>query len=122
MACAISASGGGGDAASALSAAAIPLVDATGGLTVPVLVALAVLGALFDPAGLTARETLLPAAAEAAQWRLIRVNGVHEGVFGLAYLVGPGIGGVLIATSLFVMVTTAVSWRREHRPTAAHRA
>lgn len=85
------------DAASALSAGAIPLIDATGGLTVPVLVALAVLGALFDPAGLTARETLLPAAAEAAQWRLIRVNGVHEAVFGLAYLVGPGIGGVLIA-------------------------
>jgi MFS family permease len=85
------------DAASALSAAAIPLIDATGGLTVPVLVALAVLGALFDPAGLTARETLLPAAADAAQWRLIRVNGVHEAVFGLAYLVGPGIGGVLIA-------------------------
>lgn len=84
------------DAASALSAAAIPLVDATGGLTVPVLVALAVLGALFDPAGLTARETLLPAAADAAQWRLIRVNGLHEGVFGLAYLVGPGVGGVLI--------------------------
>ena len=85
------------DAASALSAAAIPLVDATGGLTVPVLVALAVLGALFDPAGLTARETLLPAAADAARWRLIRVNGLHEAVFGLAYLVGPGIGGVLIA-------------------------
>lgn len=62
----------------------------------PVLVALAVLGALFDPAGLTARETLLPAAADAAQWRLIRLNGLHEGVFGLAYLVGPGIGGVLI--------------------------
>jgi MFS family permease len=85
------------DAASALSAAAIPLVDATVGLTVPVLVALAVLGALFDPAGLTARETLLPAAADAARWRLIRVNGLREAVFGLAYVVGPGIGGVLVA-------------------------
>ncbi len=55
------------------------------------------LGALFDPAGLTAHETLLTAAADAAQWRLIRVNGLHEAVFGLAYLVGPGLGGVLIA-------------------------
>jgi MFS family permease len=86
------------DLCSALSVAAIPLVDATAGLTVPVLLALAVLGAAFDPAGFTARETLLPEAATAARWRLERVNGVHEAVFGLAFLLGPGLGGVLVAT------------------------
>ncbi|HXV94305.1 MAG TPA: MFS transporter [Pseudonocardia sp.] len=84
------------DLASAASVAAIPLVDAAGQLTLPVLAALAVLGAVIDPAGVTARETLLPAAARAAHWRLDRVNGVHEAVFGLAFLVGPGVGGVLI--------------------------
>lgn len=86
------------DALSAGALAAIPLVDAGGGLTVPVLIALAVLGAVFDPAGITAREAMLPAAAGAAGWRLERVNGFHEAVWGTAFLVGPGAGGVLIAT------------------------
>ena len=53
--------------------------SSTVGLARLVLVALAVLGALQDPAGLTARETLLPAAADAARWRLIRVNGLRKG-------------------------------------------
>ena len=86
------------DALSGLSVAAIPVVDATVGLTMPALVALAVLGAVFDPAGVTARETLVPAASHAAGWRLERANSVHEAVWGMAFLVGPGVGGVLIAT------------------------
>ncbi|MCU0309118.1 MAG: MFS transporter [Thermoleophilia bacterium] len=88
----------GADVLSALAVAAIPLADAAGLLSVPVLAALAVVGALFDPAGVTARETMLPAAAEAARWPLERVNGVHEAVWGAAFLIGPGVGGVLIAT------------------------
>jgi MFS family permease len=56
------------------------------------------LGAAFDPAGFTARETMLPAAAQRAGWTLDRANGVHEAVWGVAFLAGPGIGGVLIAT------------------------
>ncbi len=86
------------DALSAVSVAAIPVVDALLGLNLGWIVALAVLGAVFDPAGLTARETLLPAAAQAAGWRIERANGVHEAIFGLAFLVGPGVGGLLIAT------------------------
>ncbi|MEV5765008.1 MFS transporter [Micromonospora sp. NPDC052213] len=85
------------DALSAVSVAAIPVVDALLGLNVGWIVALAALGAVFDPAGLTARETLLPAAAQAAGWRIERANGVHEAVWGLAFLIGPGVGGVLIA-------------------------
>ena len=69
-----------------------------GGLSVGVLVGLAALGSVFDPAGITARETLLPAAASAAGWRLERANSVHEAVWGVAFLVGPGVGGLLIAT------------------------
>jgi MFS family permease len=85
------------DALSAASVAAIPVVDAVAGLNLGWLVALAVLGAVFDPAGLTARETMLPAAAQAAGWRIERVNGTHEATWGLAFLVGPGVGGALIA-------------------------
>jgi len=85
------------DCLSAASVTAIPLVDVTVGLTLPSLIALAVLGAAFDPAGVTARESMLPAAATAARWPLERVNGFHEAVWGVAFLVGPGVGGVLIA-------------------------
>ncbi|MFG3703138.1 MFS transporter [Micromonospora sp. NPDC047670] len=85
------------DALSAVSVAAIPALDALVGLNLGWIVALAALGAVFDPAGLTARETLLPAAAQAARWRIERANGIHEAVWGLAFLIGPGVGGVLIA-------------------------
>ncbi len=59
---------------------------------------LAGLGAFFDPAGMTARETMLPEAAGRAGWTLDHANSVYEAVFNLAYIVGPGIGGLLIAT------------------------
>jgi MFS family permease len=85
------------DVLSATSVLLIPLVDALGLLSVGLLAALAVLGALFDPAGASARESMLPEAAGRARWSLDRANGIHETVFGLAYLVGPGLGGLLIA-------------------------
>ena len=96
----------GSDVLSAISVLMIPLIDALGGLTVGALVALAVLGALFDPAGVSAKEAMLPEAAGEARWTLNRANGVHEAVYGLAFLAGPGLGGLLIAlwgaTSPFV--------------------
>ncbi len=88
----------GSDVLSACSVAAIPLVDHTVGIGLLGLVVLAVIGAVFDPAGVTARETMLPATAARADWPLERVNGVHEAVWGVAFLLGPGLGGVLIAT------------------------
>lgn len=86
------------DALSAMSVAAIPLIAATAGLTIPVIAALAALGAVFDPAGMAARESMLPAATRTAKWKLDRTNSVYEANFNVAYLIGPGIGGVLIAT------------------------
>ena len=47
---------------------------------------------------MTARETMLPEAATRAGWTLDHANSVYEAVFNLAYIVGPGIGGLLIAT------------------------
>ncbi len=85
------------DLMSALSVAAIPLVATFGELTLAWLMLLGVFGALFDPAGATARETMLPAAARMAGLRLERANGIHEAIFGVAFLVAPGVGGLLIA-------------------------
>jgi H+ antiporter protein len=89
------------DVLSALSVAAVPLLALTFGVhvvNVAVLAALAALGAFFDPAGMTARETMLPEAATRAGWTLDHANSVYEAVFNLSYIVGPGIGGLLIAT------------------------
>lgn len=89
------------DALSAASVAAVPVLALTFGvdaINVAVLAGLAALGAFFDPAGLTARETMLPEAAHRAGWTLDHANSVYEAIFNLAYIVGPGIGGLLIAT------------------------
>jgi H+ antiporter protein len=89
------------DAFSALSVAAVPVLALLFGaqaVNVAVLAGLAALGALFDPAGMTARETMLPEAAQRAGWNLDQANSYYEAVFNLAYIVGPGIGGLLIST------------------------
>jgi MFS family permease len=88
----------GSDIFSAISAAMIPIFGLLGILTYPLLMVAAVVGAVFDPVGVTAREAMLPDVAKRAHLELERVNGVHEAVWGLAWLIGPGIAGVLIAT------------------------
>jgi len=85
------------DVLSGISIAAIPLAALADVLSLWLLVVLAAVGAVFDPAGVTARETMLPAAAQSARLRRERVNGIHEAVFGVAFLVGPALGGLLIA-------------------------
>ena len=89
------------DALSALSVATVPVLALLFGaqaVNVAVLAGLAALGAFFDPAGMTARETMLPEAAQRAGWTLDHANSFYEAAFNLAYIVGPGIGGLLIAT------------------------
>ncbi len=85
------------DVLSGVSVAAIPVVAMLGDLTLAWIVVLAALGALFDPAGATARATMLPEAGALAGLRLERVNGIHDAVFGVAYLAAPGLGGLLLA-------------------------
>lgn len=88
------------DALSALSVAAVPVIALSFGadaINVVVLAILAAFGSLFDPAGMTARESMLPEAATRAGWTLDHANSVYEAVFNLAYIIGPGIGGLLIA-------------------------
>ncbi|BBZ51550.1 MFS transporter [Mycobacterium heidelbergense] len=89
------------DALSGTAVAAVPLIawwlggDA---LNLAVLAALAFFAASFDPAGMTARQSMLPEAAARAGWSLDRTNSVYEAILNLAYIVGPGIGGLMIAT------------------------
>ncbi|MEZ5116350.1 MAG: MFS transporter [Candidatus Nanopelagicales bacterium] len=86
------------DLLSMLSVILVPVLAATTGLDFGLLLVVALLGALFDAPGFTARESMLPEAAAHGRVPLERANAIHEGAYGLAYLLGPGIGGVLIAS------------------------
>ncbi|OBH29815.1 MFS transporter [Mycobacterium sp. E342] len=88
----------------ALSGAAVSVIPLTawalgaGAIDVAELAVLAFCAAAFDPAGATARQSMLPEAAARAGWSLDRTNSVYEAILNLAYIVGPGIGGLMIAT------------------------
>jgi MFS family permease len=86
------------DLLSAISVAAIPIVAFFTDLTLAWIIALAMLGAVFDPAGYTARKALIPDVAEASGMSVTRLNGIHEGVFSVGWVVGPLVGASLIAT------------------------
>ena len=86
------------DLLSAVSVAAIPIVAFFTELNVAWLIGLAMLGAVFDPAGYTARKALIPDVAEASHMSVTRLNGIHEGVFSIGWVIGPLAGALLIAS------------------------
>ncbi len=94
------------DVLSAISVAAIPLVAMVTDLNLAIILALAMLGAVFDPAGYTARRALIPDVAEASGMEVTRLNGLHEGIFGIGWIVGPLVGSLLIAA----LGDTAAFW------------
>ena len=86
------------DVLSAISVAAIPLVAVFTDLNLAWIIGLAMLGAVFDPAGYTARKALIPDVASASGMTVMRLNGIHEGVFSVGWVVGPLVGSLLIST------------------------
>lgn len=88
----------GADIFSAISVLLFPIVDAVGDLTFGIILALAALGAIFDPAGYTARKALIPDSALASGIDIHAANGVHEGFFAAGFVIGPALGAVLIST------------------------
>lgn len=94
------------DILSAITVAAIPLVAMLTDLNLAIILALAMLGAVFDPAGYTARRALIPDVAAASGMEVTRLNGLHEGIFGIGWIVGPLAGSLLIAA----LGDTAAFW------------
>ena len=88
----------GADLLSALSVAAFPIAALTVGLSDSLILLIAIAGATFDPAGHTARKTMIADVAKASKFGLDRLNGIHEGFMGIAWIFGPAIGAGLIAT------------------------
>jgi MFS family permease len=111
------------DLLSSLSVAAFPIAAVTFGLTNTSILLIAVVGAIFDPAGYTARKTLLSDVAKKSDIDLDRLNGIHEGFMGTAWIFGPAIGAALISTvgsinsfwvsaGLFVVAALAILFLR----------
>ena len=84
------------DVLSGLSVLMIPFVALTGRLDLWVVAAAALLGAIFDPAGYTARKTLIEPTAKASGVSLARANSLHEALFALGFALGPALGAALI--------------------------
>lgn len=85
------------DVCSALAVAALPLLDGLVGLDMGLVLALVALGAVFDGPGAAAREALRPDVARASGVTLPKVNAWGEASEAIGNMVGPGVGGVLIA-------------------------
>lgn len=111
------------DLLSAVSVCLFPLADRQGWLGLGAVLGLAVLGATFDPAGYTARKSLIPDVAAAAGMPVDRLNGIHEGVFAAGWVIGPAVAAVGIATigvidsfwvaaGAFVLALVAVAFLR----------
>jgi DHA3 family macrolide efflux protein-like MFS transporter len=98
------------DLMSLVSVLLFVLVNAIGDLTYWWIVAIAIFGAVFDPAGYTARKSLIPNAATASGIGVDAANGRHEGLFAIGWMVGPAIGAACIEWSgpMASFVVTAV--------------
>lgn len=88
----------GADLLSSLAVIAFPIVAMTTGLTSSTILIIAVVGAIFDPAGYTARKTLSADVAKASGIELDRLNGLHDGFMGVSWILGPAVGATLIST------------------------
>ena len=87
----------GSDLLSALSVMLFPIWDSLFGLTFASIATFAVLGAAFDPAGYTARKSLIPDVAKASNTSMDKLNSWHEAVFSGGWALGPAIGAIAIS-------------------------
>jgi len=87
----------GSDLLSALSVMLFPIWDSLFGLTFASIATFAVLGAAFDPAGYTARKSLIPDVAKASNTSMDKLNSWHEAVFSSGWALGPALGAIAIS-------------------------
>lgn len=94
------------DIGSAVSVAALAIVDRFVGLDLGWFIALGIAGALFDLPGMTARETLLANVSRTSGKTLDALAGARQAIFGIAFLVGPALAGILLS----LMPAIGVVW------------
>lgn len=85
------------DLLSGLAVAPLPILLALDALEIWHIVLLAVVGTLADSAGATARQSLVPAAADSGGYQRERANALFTSAEHVGYLLGAPIAGLLIA-------------------------
>jgi MFS family permease len=100
------------DVISCASVALLPIIDTAIGLSFLSLLVIATFGAIFDPAGLTARKTMIQRVAETEQRSLQKLNGSFEASIAIGWIVGPAvtalcIGALGINAALTVIAITS---------------
>lgn len=101
------------DLISAGAMAALPLVDATIGLSLGWFVLFGIVGSFGDGPGLTAREALLPQVAQRSSVGVDRLVALREGVGGVVMLVGPAVAALLLSVldgSAALLITAGTSF------------
>jgi MFS family permease len=85
------------DAVRAPIVAVIPFLHAVGGLSYPVVLAVAALQGCFSVGYFNSQRLILPAVVGEDERRLAQANGLVEGTTNLTNLAGPALAGVLIS-------------------------
>ena len=85
------------DFLSAIAIIAIPVMNDLVEMNFALLVILSVFRAVVNPAGSTARKSLIPDVAVPGQLTLERANSLHEAVFATGFAIGPAIAAAFIA-------------------------
>lgn len=84
------------DVVSAVSIAALPLIDLVSGLSLGWFILFGIVGSLGDVPGLTARDALLPAVVRHSGVAPERLMGIREALGGVGLLLGPAAAGTLM--------------------------
>jgi MFS family permease len=100
------------DIARAPVIAVVPLLHALGGLSYPIILAVAFVHGLFSTAYFTCQRAVIPAIVGADEQRVARANSLVEGATNVTNFVGPALAGVLIGVlgAANVMWIDAVSY------------
>jgi len=92
------------DVVSATSVVLFPIIGALFGLNLLSLLIIAIFGAMFDPAGATARKSLIQAVAEKDGQSLLKFNGSYEAASTIGTVIGPT--GAALVIGFFGVNTT----------------
>lgn len=102
------------DLISAVSIAALPIVDLVTGLNLGWFILFGIIGAFGDVPGMTAREAMLPAIVRNSTLSAERLIGIRESIAALVIIVGPAAAGTLMvlfegATVLWITAATSLA-------------
>lgn len=86
------------DVISATSVLLFPIIGSLVGLNLPLLLLIAIFGAMFDPAGGTARKSLIQPVVEKEGLSLTKFNGNYEAAATIGTVIGPT--GAALAISI----------------------